>query len=193
MTTARPIPSFLDGPGSEPSLHYDRVSIVLHWSTAGLVLLLWAIAQVIDFFPKGDPKIAVRSLHILLGAMLGVVLCIRCLWRIGWGRRLPAADTGLAQHAATAVHWALYSLLAVTVGLGIGNAWVRGDKLTGLFTIPQFAPGNQALKQLVESLHGTFANTIMIAAGIHALAALVHHFVLHDGVMRRMAPPLNSK
>lgn len=193
MTPAGPIPSPLDGPGPEPSLHYDRVSILLHWTTAGLVLLLWVIAQVIDFFPKGDPKIAVRSLHILLGAVLGVVLCIRCLWRAGWGRRLPPADTGLMRHAATATHWTLYSLLAVTLGLGIANAWVRGDKLSGLFTIPQLAPGNQALKQLLESLHGSFANAIIIAASIHALAAVVHHFVLRDSVMRRMAPPLNRK
>ena len=97
------------------------------------------------------------------------------------------------RHAATATHWTLYSLLAVTLGLGIANAWVRGDKLSGLFTIPQLAPGNQALKQLLESLHGSFANAIIIAASIHALAAVVHHFVLRDSVMRRMAPPLNRK
>ena len=176
-----------------PDPRYDRMSIMLHWATAGLVLLLWGIAQIIDFFPKGEPKVAVRSLHILLGATLGLVLIIRAGWRIGWGRQLPSNDPGIMRHAAKAAHWALYFLVAATVTLGLANAWVRGDTVTGLFTISQLAPGDKALKQLVEDLHGTFANAILIAAGMHAVAALVHHFVLHDGVLRRMLPFRTSK
>ncbi len=174
------------GPGPGP--RYDRISIVLHWTTAGLVLLLWGIAQIVDFFPKGEPKIAMRSLHIMLGATLGIVLLTRAAWRIGWGRRLPSNDTGIMLHSAKAMHWTLYVLVAATVVLGVANAWVRGDTITGLFTIPQLAPGDKALKQLVEGLHGTFANAILIAAGLHAAVALLHHFALHDGVLRRMLP-----
>jgi cytochrome b561 len=36
-----------------PDVSYDRRTIQLHWVTAALVGLLWASAQVIDFFPKG--------------------------------------------------------------------------------------------------------------------------------------------
>ncbi len=167
--------------------------MLLHWATASLVLLTWGIAQIIDFFPKGEPKIAVRSLHILLGATLGLVLLTRAAWRIGWGRRLPPADTGILHYAAQAMHWALYFLVAATVALGITNAWVRGDTVVGLFTFPRLAPGDKALQALVEDLHGTFANAILIAAGLHVAAALAHHFLLRDGVLRRMLPYRASK
>jgi cytochrome b561 len=50
-----------------PEASYDRRTILLHWVTAGLVGLLWSIAQVIDLFPKGPPKIAARSVHVALG------------------------------------------------------------------------------------------------------------------------------
>ena len=37
-----------------PDVSYDRRTIQLHWVTAALVGLLWAIAQIVDFFPKGS-------------------------------------------------------------------------------------------------------------------------------------------
>ncbi|MGH8202890.1 MAG: cytochrome b/b6 domain-containing protein, partial [Steroidobacteraceae bacterium] len=57
-----------------PAVTYDRLSIVLHWLTAGLVVVLWTLGQTIDFFPKGAPKIDARSVHITLGATLALVL-----------------------------------------------------------------------------------------------------------------------
>ena len=41
---------------------YDRRTIVYHWASAALVLGLWIAGQCIDFFPKGTPRITVRSL-----------------------------------------------------------------------------------------------------------------------------------
>jgi cytochrome b561 len=180
--------SFISAAGPAVDLRYDRISIVLHWITAALVPLLWGIAHVIDAAPKGEPRIAVRSLHIMLGAMLGLVLLVRVTWRIGWGRRLPVPQPSFMNNVAKLLHWGLYVMIAGTVSLGITNAWVRGDTVIGLFTIPSLAPDDKALKTLIENLHGTFANVLLIAAGLHALAALVHHFVLRDNVLRRMLP-----
>src|SRR5579864_1116466 len=83
---------------------YDRRTILLHWITAALVVLLWVIAQVIDLFLKRAPRIAARSVHIVLGLLLGVVLLIRIAWRTRSGRRLPPANQGLLGHLAKTVH-----------------------------------------------------------------------------------------
>src|ERR1700675_3640243 len=83
-----------------PEVSYDRRTIQLHWVTAVLVGLLWGIAQVIDLFPKGAPKIAVRSVHIVLGVLLGVVLLMRIVWRSRSGRRLPPANDGVVGYFA---------------------------------------------------------------------------------------------
>src|ERR1700738_4527088 len=102
---------------------YQPRTIRLHWATAVLVTALWGIAQIIDLFPKGAPKISVRSVHIILGVLLGVVLVMRIVWRSRSGRRLPPANEGVAGHIARIVHWVLYAGLASVVLLGILNAW----------------------------------------------------------------------
>jgi cytochrome b561 len=176
-----------------PDVSYDRRTIQLHWATALLVGLLWGIAQIIDLFPRGAPKIAVRSVHIVLGVLLGVLLLMRIVWRSRSSRRLPTANDGVVGQIAGLVHWALYAGLASVVLLGITNAWARGDSIFSLLQIPKLYPANPQLKPTIEYLHKTFANALLILAGAHALAALVHHFVLRDGVLRRMLPGSHAK
>ncbi|MGH8303520.1 MAG: cytochrome b, partial [Steroidobacteraceae bacterium] len=134
------------------------------------------------------PKIDARSTHFLLGITLGVVLVARVAWRASAGRSLPLADKDWLGITAKAVHYGLYFLVAATVVLGIFNAWQRGDVVYNVFTIPKMIPGDLALKHTLEALHGDFADVVLIVAGLHAAAALVHHYLLRDSVLRRMLP-----
>lgn len=178
----------MQGAAVEPAPRYDGFSVMLHWLTAALVVILWTLGQTIDFFPKGAPKIDARSTHIALGATLGMVLLVRMLWRASAGRRLPPANSGWLGITAKVVHYGLYLLVAATVVLGIFNAWQRGDVLFNVYTIPKLVPGDLALKRTIESLHGDFADAVLIIAGLHAAAALAHHYLLRDRVLRRMLP-----
>jgi cytochrome b561 len=54
--------------------------------------------------------------------------------------------------------------------------------------VPAFDPANKALRHLIGDWHALAANAILILAGVHAAAALFHHFILRDGVLRRMLP-----
>jgi cytochrome b561 len=155
--------------------------------------LLWGIAQIIDLFPKGAPKIAVRSVHIVLGLLLGVILVMRIVWRSRSGRRLPPANQGVMGYLARTVHIGLYAGLASVVLLGISNAWARGDSLFSLWRIPKLYPQMPQVKPAIENLHATFANALIILAAAHALVAIAHHFILRDGVLRRMLPRGNAK
>ena len=162
----------------KPLLRYDRRTIVLHWLTAILVITLWTLGHAIDGFAKGEPRIFARSVHIA-----------RVHWRSGKRAvRLPTAGSAWLGTIATLMHWLLYILLIATVVLGITNAWVRGDTIFGLFKIPAFDPGNEDLRDTVEVLHGLSAFALLVAALLHAAAALLHHFVGRDDVLRRMLP-----
>ena len=172
---------------SATPIRYDRTSILLHWATATLVVLLWLIAHWIDDFPRGTPRITARSVHILLGVTLLAVVLARMVWRLRWGQRLPLANPGPAGYLAKTVHYALYGLLLAVLLLGIANVWVRGDSIFGLFSVPKFSP-DQELRHTVEDLHETVANIVLIVAGLHALAALAHHYFMRDGVLKRMLP-----
>jgi cytochrome b561 len=170
------------------ALRYDPTSLWLHWASAILVLLLWCLGETIDWFPSGFPRIAVRSLHICLGVVLGTILCYRIWWRAGAGRHLPPAGTGILQVLAATTHVALYALLIATVALGLANVWVRGDNIFDLFTVPAFDPGNKVLRKQVEELHALSANILLGLAAFHASASLWHHFLRKDDVLRRVLP-----
>jgi cytochrome b561 len=167
---------------------YDNITIFFHWSTAVLVGAQWVGAQTIDFFPRGPLRVDARSVHITVGMLLGAVLVARLLWRATRGRRLPNADAGLIGLLAKGTHWCLYALLASMVLVGMFLAWARGDSLFNLFTIPAYDPANRALADQVLGVHDTIAWLILALAGLHALAALVHRYAWHDGVLGRMLP-----
>jgi cytochrome b561 len=165
---------------------YDDRTIHLHWVTAAIVALLWGIAEVIDLFPRGAPKIAVRSVHIILGLLLVVVVVRRLIWRSGRGKKVPPASGGHLGQVARLSHAMLYAVLMAVLFLGILNAWARGDSVFSLFSIPKLLPDVPSLKPTVGRLHKIGANALVILALLHALAALFHHYVLHDNVLQRM-------
>jgi cytochrome b561 len=167
---------------------YDSVTIALHWATTGLVGLLWTIGQTIDFAPSGALRVDYRSLHMLLGVTLIGVFVARVVWRLRRGRRLPGAGGALMELAARLTHWALYLLVPAALALGLANVWVRGDVIFNLFAVTAFDPTNKALRALIGDWHALAANAILIVAGVHAAAALFHHLILRDGVLRRMLP-----
>jgi cytochrome b561 len=169
---------------------YDIVTIWLHWLTAGLLIALWLEAQIIDIFGRGNtPEIYMRSLHITLGAALTVVLGFRVLWRLTGARRPDFIENDLLERVARPTHYLLYILAGVVVVMGFLTVWTQGDSIWNLFTVPAYDPENaRALGRWIRGWHGFAANAILIIAGLHAAAALFHHYLLRDDVLRRMLP-----
>jgi cytochrome b561 len=166
---------------------YDQRTIVFHWLTAATIAVMWLIPQVIDQF-TGATRIYVRSVHILLGVALLALVVARLVWRATGGRRLPPAETGLKGTAATLAHVALYALTLTVLIAGVTYVFARGDNILNLGRLPAFAADDHALRRLIGSVHSLAANGVLILAGLHAAAALAHHYVLKDGVLRRMLP-----
>ena len=171
---------------SERAQRYDTSTIVLHWCTAVLITLLWTVGQIIDWFPRGTPRVSARSTHILLGALLICVISARIFWRSRHGLRLPLAEPPWMGLVAKGTHYTLYVLVVSTVVLGALNVWNRGDHFFGLFVFPKRVAPDDHFKTLVEDLHALSANVLIGLAAVHALAALARHFVKRDGVLRRM-------
>ena len=168
------------------SVKYDRATISLHWITAGLVVVLWIIGQTADWLPHGPLNTAYWSLHVVLGFAFAALIVWRIIWRNSGGRRLPAAETGLLHLVAEATHYGLYLLLLTVIALGIINAVVRGYNLFDLVSLPQI--GDRAMRKPITHWHGLAANLLLALAGLHAAAALFHHYMLRDSVLARMIP-----
>lgn len=180
--------TILTDPAELRGLRHDPTTITLHWLTAFLVVILWAIGQTVDLVPRGSLRIDYRSVHIVLGAALGLVLLGRLAWRLTRHRSLPPIGSAALLLLARATHWLLYLLLVLAVGFGIANVWVRGDTLFNLMQIPAYRPGDRELVHLIGERHELMANLVFIVAGLHAAAALFHHYILRDLTLRRMLP-----
>jgi cytochrome b561 len=133
--------------------------------------------------------------HMSFGIVLSVVLIARIAWRLTPGHRVAPATTGLGELASQAVHYVLYVLLASEAVLGFTLRWSGNEDMSffGLLLPPPFAPFSKPAHRLVGEAHQWIGWTIVILAAGHAAAALVHHYVLRDNVLRRMLPAGDSK
>lgn len=171
---------------------YDKTTIWLHWLSALLVTALFVTAYLWNYqFERGSPpRKFLQSLHISLGILFTVVFLVRLFWRNSRGRKLASSETPLVRILSKSVHHLLYLLLACQVILGFLLRWAQGEPFLffNLFSIPSaFAP-DKPLAHWFEWFHNYTAWTIIILAFGHAIAALAHHYVLKDDVLKRMLP-----
>lgn len=171
---------------------YTSSQKAIHWAVFLLVIGLYGLTYVVDIFPRGDPnRDLVWWFHISFGLLLFALVILRVGLRLIRGApELPSEMTQLERWLAKLAHLVLYALLVAIPVLGILLTWFRGDALSffGLFTIPApFAP-DRATAGFIRELHSLCANLILILAGLHAAAALWHHFIRKDDVLRRMLP-----
>lgn len=169
---------------------YDRVTIAFHWLTAVLAITLFGTAFAWNYLPREWHLRSLESVHVSLGIALAAVLVGRLLWRAFAGRRLKAAGNAITAPLSRLVHGVLYVLLVVQVGLGFSLRWLQGEDFTffGLFSVPSLLASNRSLAHQIEDLHNIAGWTLIAVAAGHAIAALVHRYVLKDDVLRRMLP-----
>lgn len=168
---------------------YDGATIILHWLTALLVIVMFALPQIWQQLERRTPpRLFLIDLHFSLGITLTGIVLVRILWRAVQGRRLPHAGPKLAQHASRIVHWAFYILLPAQLALGFLLRWAQHQPLPyfGLFLVPDPFGLPLDARVVIGELHEWNAWVIIILSGGHAVAALVHHYVLRDGLLQRM-------
>ncbi|WP_233801535.1 cytochrome b [Paraburkholderia sp. HP33-1] len=169
---------------------YDPLSILLHWATVILVLAQFGLAHTWGFAPKPTRHLMIVS-HMSFGILLSAVLIARIGWRlIPGGHQRPATASGLAETAAKGVHYLLYALLVGEAVLGFVLRWSGDESMSffGLLIPAPFAPTDKATHHAIGEAHDFIGWAIIVIAAGHAAAALFHHFVLRDGVLRRMLP-----
>ena len=165
---------------------YDAATIAFHWATAVLVALLWVIGQTADFFPKGPWRSGAWSIHVVVGLATFVVVIGRLSWRSAYGLPLSPAHTGALHVLTRSIHHLLYALLVAVLVTGVLNAAYRGIRIFDVLSFPKFGTGDRATRRSINGWHELSANAVVIVAALHAAAALVHHYLWRDDVLRRM-------
>ena len=164
---------------------YQPVLVALHWLLALMIIGLLCVGFfVLAQMPNTDPrKLNILVLHMSGGMLVLVLMILRLIIRT-WSVRPTPATTGspLLDRLAGIAHAGLY----VIVFLMIASGWATGWIISGVFQ-----PNGGSLPDSFAVLptfqvHAALAAILAILIATHTAAALYHHFVLNDGLFRRM-------
>ncbi|KAB2900744.1 MAG: cytochrome b [Dokdonella sp.] len=175
------------------ALRWGSLAKFFHWSVVVLLLVQGTLGLVMVDLPKRPSVIPLFNLHKSLGLTILLLALLRLLWRAF--DRHPQPPAGMPPWqvlGARAGHALLYGLLfalPVSGWLFDSAASLRPLFWWGLVKLPNLMGGpSEALKPIFQASHQwLFVALVLVAAG-HAAAALVHHFVNRDDVLRRMLP-----
>ncbi len=150
---------------------YNRAQIILHWLTAVLVIASFVTHEGMKTawraVSRGQTDPGSGQLHIYIGiAALAMVLLRLALRYLRGAPEQPEGSGALIRLAGTLTHWALYGLLVLVPVTGLW-AWYIGSRDAG-------------------DIHETLFNGLWVLVALHTLAALYHHYVVRDGLLRRM-------
>jgi len=167
-------------------------SKLLHWIGAVLILLLLGHGWWMTHLAPRPDRLAHYAGHAGLGYDFMALLVLRLLWR--WTHAVPEMPAGMPRWetiSARASHVTLYLLMLATTVIGWALAGtMRGGSLNkDAFGLPVpmiFTSQVRATHESLEDLHKTLAYMLAVLVVIHLLAALRHHFIKRDTVLRRM-------
>ncbi|WP_086644012.1 cytochrome b [Acetobacter sp. DsW_063] len=182
---------------------YTTVAIVLHWMIALGILTLIAMGLVMDHLHLDTMRVfQLYQLHKSIGITVMLLIVLRIGWRFGHrAPALPASMPPLEKKAAHLGHALLYGLqvllplsgwamVSVSV-LGIPTVLfgtIPWPDLPVLSTLSDKAPVEDALK----IVHHWASWGLLALIVVHVTAALRHHFVLRDNVLRQMLPAFGA-
>lgn len=163
----------------------------LHWLVFLLVACALLLIYIHDWTARGTALHAnAKWAHMQFGIAVLLVMLPRLLVRSR--SKAPSVEPPLPGWQAwlsKATHLALYVLLFATPLLGIANRmWSPGAWDFLGIPLPHVAHPDRGFSHVLENIHEDFGNILMYLAAIHAVAALFHHFVQRDNVLRRMLP-----
>lgn len=170
---------------------YPPLSKLLHWLIALAVLVTIPVALVMVRVGEGPLQDSLYNLHKALGIVILVLMLLRLVNRLLVGA--PAPEPGIArwqQALSSAVHGTLYVLLLAmaVVGYVANSAFGASVPFFGLFDIPPMMEKNEPLADTLFALHRWAGFLVALLVILHIGAALFHHVILRDGVLRRMLP-----
>jgi cytochrome b561 len=180
-----------------PHTRYDLPSQVFHWVTAIAVTVAFILG------PGGfgrqmhqglDPG---TRLDILWHESLGILVFALTLLRLLWVAVRPPAPKvpmpswmHMASKLAHLGLWALLLATPITAVLALGSEGHPLTLLGGVRIDEMPVIARSALASWADwgDVHEFLGDAIMWIAGLHAAAALFHHLVLKDTVLRSMLP-----
>lgn len=175
-------------PAKSNAERYGTVAIAFHWGSALLLAGMFAVGFFMQTVDDAALHLQLVRGHAAAGIVALVLTAARLLWRALDPKPAPPSTMSGAQRAAArVVHALLYLALIVLVLDGIAILVASGSVGTVLGTSARPLPDD--FFQFVPRIgHRVTAWAFLALFAAHAAAALCHHWVRGDDVLRRMLP-----
>lgn len=181
---------------NNPHDRYGSASIAMHWLMLLLLAAVYACIELREFWPRGsDPREALKAWHFMLGLGVLVLVAMRLALRLaGPVPRIQPPPGVVQRYIAATMHVALYVFMIAMPLLGWLALSAEG-KAVGLFgwQLPALVGTDGPLADAAGELHETIGTVGYYLIGLHAAAALLHHYVIRDDTLRRMLPHGSGK
>jgi cytochrome b561 len=168
---------------------YGIVAITFHWVMALIVIALLCVGLYMVTLKLGPQKLALFRYHKEFGTLVLMLVCLRLGWRLAnITPVLPTSMPRWQQFAAHGTHFLLYALLFALPMTGwlLSSASGFLPSFFGLFVLPPLFAPDEGLTHLFETIHQWLAYSLIALLCAHIGAALEHHFVEKDNILRRM-------
>ncbi|WP_297198631.1 cytochrome b561 [uncultured Pluralibacter sp.] len=168
---------------------YSGLQIAIHWLVFLLVIVTWCAMDLRGFFSR-EYRPWFNMVHVSCGMTILVLMIARLVIRL----KRPAPPitpkpkpwmTGMAHLG----HLVIYLLFIALPIIGLCLMYNRGHPWLAFgLVMPHAADSNFELVDFFKHYHVLLAKTSYYVVGLHALAALLHHYIWKDNALLRMMP-----
>jgi len=170
---------------------WGAVAKTLHWLLALAIFVMMGLGLLMVDYSDLQTRFQMYFYHKSLGILILVLVALRLVWRLfNPTPRLPDSVPTHERWLAHAGHAALYLLmLALPLsGWVISSSSGFGLQVFGLVKLPEIVESNKELQTLAETVHYWLFWALVALVVVHVAAALKHHLISRDNVLRRMLP-----
>jgi superoxide oxidase len=170
---------------------YGIISITLHWLMLLLIASVYLCIELRGNFPRGsDIREGLKTWHFMLGlSVLALVLFRAAVNLVGIAPRIQPDPPTWQKILAKLMHLALYALMIGMPILGWLTLSAEG-KIIPFFglQVPALVNASTSVAGWAKEFHEIGGTIGYFLVGLHAAAALFHHYFARDNTLRRMLP-----
>lgn len=170
---------------------YTGTAITLHWLVALLLVAVFSVGLYMHDLPLSPWKLQIYSWHKWAGVTAFLLVLARLAWRLTHRPPdLPTTMSPVLRLAAHAGHGLLYLLMVAIPLTGWLMSSAKGFQTVyfGLLPIPDLLGKDKALGDLLRDVHAALNFLLAAVVAGHVGAALKHHLIDGDDVLRRILP-----
>jgi cytochrome b561 len=167
---------------------FGLIAILLHWIIAILMIGLLIEGLYMVRVPISLHKLKLFGWHKEYGILVLMLAVFRLGWRLGNATPSLSELSWMERVGARSMHWAFYGFMFALpiTGWMLTSAAGLAPSFFGWFVLPNLVQPDESLRHQLTVIHQWLGYGLILAICAHMGAALKHHFINKDDILRRM-------